>query len=107
MKRGALFLLCDSDSEREREREGESSWVSVSPVWDTQRPNEGDRKREREREQQGGWDNYTLFVHPGIRFLNAGMTAKRLSADAVFNENKKKKTPYLLLSDHLLFYSCN
>lgn len=65
-----------------RERERKSSWVSVSPVWDMQRPNEG----EREREQQGGWDNYTLFVHPGIRIQNAGVTVKRPSADAVFNE---------------------
>lgn len=71
-------------------RERESSWVSVSPVWDMQRPNEGER--ERQKEQQGGWDNYTLFVHPGIRIQNAGLMAKRLSADAVFNENKKKKS---------------
>lgn len=32
-----------------RERERESSWVSVSPVWDMQRPNEGEREKERER----------------------------------------------------------
>ncbi len=68
MKRGALFLLCDSDSKRERENQlGSRS----SPVWDMQRPNEGER--EREGEQQGGWDNYTLFVHPGIRIRNAGV----------------------------------
>jgi len=49
-----------------------------------------EREREREGEQQGGWDNYTLFVHPGIRIRNAGVTVKRLSADAVFNEKKKE-----------------
>lgn len=64
-----------------------------------------ERERKKEKEQQGGWDNYTLFVHPGIRIQNAGVTAKRMSADAVFNENKEKNPPYLLLSDRLLFYS--
>lgn len=42
MKRGVLFLLCGRESERE------SSWVSVSPVWDMQRQNEGERELERE-----------------------------------------------------------
>ncbi len=84
MKRGALFLLCDSDSERERIILG----LGLSGVGYA----ETEWGREREKEQQGGWDNYTLFVHPGIRIQNAGMMAKRLSADAVFNENKKKKS---------------
>lgn len=84
MKRGALFLLCDSDSERENHLGSQSLRCGIC--------RDRMREREREKEQQGGWDNYTLFVHPGIRIQNAGVMAKRLSADAVFNENKKKKS---------------
>ncbi len=69
MKRGALFLLCDSDSKRERE----SSWVSVSPVWDMQRPNEGERERERESSREAGIITHCLCIQE----YESGMLARR------------------------------
>lgn len=71
MKRGVLFLLCGR--ERERASERESSWVSVSPVWDMQRQNEGERGNSRE----AGIITHCLCIREKrIRELNAGVTER-------------------------------
>ncbi len=98
MKRGALFLLCDSDSERERIILG----LGLSGVGYAE--TEWGRERERKNSREAGIITH-CFVHPGIRIQNAAWWRRDWALMLFLMKTKRKKAPYLLLSDRLLFYS--